>query len=223
MPHRSTGPRSQEPFRLDVSDDAEAFRHHARKASRLKPLPTTKRQREDGDRSPRPLSHPRPLAPTNVTTPRPCPCETLPMTELSIHDWPLPYEPRLAARMSTDIDLVVIHCTELPDLATAREYGERIRYAETQTGNSGHYYIDRDGAPHRSSATCAWPTTRSATTRARSASSWSISGAIRTGTMHGTSIMTEAVPGQRRSTPCSPCCVAVARALAEPALDRRAR
>ncbi|MBX3698822.1 MAG: N-acetylmuramoyl-L-alanine amidase [Dokdonella sp.] len=71
------------------------------------------------------------------------------MTELSIHDWPLPYEPRLATRLSTDIDMVVIHCTELPDLATAREYGERIRYPETQTGNSGHYYIDRDGSIHQ--------------------------------------------------------------------------
>ena len=27
----------------------------------------------------------------------------------------------------------------------AREYGERIHYPESGTGNSGHYYIDRDG------------------------------------------------------------------------------
>jgi N-acetylmuramoyl-L-alanine amidase len=39
---------------------------------------------------------------------------------------------------------VVIHCTELPDLATAREYGEKVLY-ESGAGNSGHYYIDRDG------------------------------------------------------------------------------
>ena len=44
---------------------------------------------------------------------------------------------------------MVIHCTELPDLATAREYGERVLYAESGTGNSGHYYIDRDGRCHR--------------------------------------------------------------------------
>ena len=67
------------------------------------------------------------------------------MTDLTIHDWPLPYEARLAGRAPSAIDLVVIHCTELPDLAMAREFGERIRYEDTQTGNSGHYYIDRDG------------------------------------------------------------------------------
>jgi N-acetylmuramoyl-L-alanine amidase len=44
---------------------------------------------------------------------------------------------------------VVIHCTELPDLATAREYGERILYPQSRTGNSGHYYIDRDGSVQR--------------------------------------------------------------------------
>ena len=58
---------------------------------------------------------------------------------------PLPYVDVLAARESTEIDTVVIHCTELPDLATAREYGERILYPASGTGNSGHYYIDRNG------------------------------------------------------------------------------
>ncbi|HET9034041.1 MAG TPA: N-acetylmuramoyl-L-alanine amidase [Dokdonella sp.] len=67
------------------------------------------------------------------------------MPDIPIHDWPLAYESRLAERPPSAIDLVVIHCTELPDLATAREYGERIRYDDSQTGNSGHYYIDRDG------------------------------------------------------------------------------
>lgn len=66
-------------------------------------------------------------------------------TPLTIHDEPLPYANRLQARALADIDLVVIHCTELPDLATAREYGERIVHA-SGTGNSGHYYIDRDGS-----------------------------------------------------------------------------
>ncbi len=61
-----------------------------------------------------------------------------------VQDQPLPYVHRLDARALTDVDLVVIHCTELPDLATAREYGERIVHA-SGTGNSGHYYIDRDG------------------------------------------------------------------------------
>lgn len=67
---------------------------------------------------------------------------------------PLPYEARLDSRPATQIDLVVIHCTELPDLATAREYGERVLYEERAdgsggTGNSGHYYIDRDGTMHQ--------------------------------------------------------------------------
>jgi N-acetylmuramoyl-L-alanine amidase len=58
---------------------------------------------------------------------------------------PLPYAASLATRSPDAIDLVVIHCTELPDLATARAFGERVLYAESGTGNSGHYYIDRDG------------------------------------------------------------------------------
>ena len=58
---------------------------------------------------------------------------------------PLSYEGRLQPRALEAVDLVVIHCTELPDLATAREYGERIQDAEAGTGFSGHYYVDRDG------------------------------------------------------------------------------
>lgn len=71
------------------------------------------------------------------------------MPALAIDDWPLPYEERLAARPSAAIDLVVIHCTELPDMKLAREFGERIHYEGTQTGNSGHYYIDTDGKVSR--------------------------------------------------------------------------
>jgi len=58
---------------------------------------------------------------------------------------PLPYADALSSREPAGIDTVVIHCTELPDLATAREFGERILYPGSGTGNSGHYYIDRDG------------------------------------------------------------------------------
>ncbi|MGO1068477.1 N-acetylmuramoyl-L-alanine amidase [Lysobacter sp. CA199] len=68
------------------------------------------------------------------------------MPPLNLTPAPLPYETRLQARDRACIDLVVIHCTELPDLATAREYGERVLYADSGTGNSGHYYIDRDGS-----------------------------------------------------------------------------
>ena len=67
--------------------------------------------------------------------------------EPGIHLWPLPYEERLAERPAAQIDLVVIHCTELPDMAMAREFGERQLY-DSGTGNSGHYYIDRDGTVH---------------------------------------------------------------------------
>jgi N-acetylmuramoyl-L-alanine amidase len=63
-------------------------------------------------------------------------------------DQPLPYESLLPERPAADVDLVVIHCTELPDLATARTYGEKVLH-ESGTGNSGHYYIDRDGGLYR--------------------------------------------------------------------------
>ncbi len=57
----------------------------------------------------------------------------------------LPYAGSLATRALTDIDLVVIHCTELPDLDTARAYGERVHYPGSGTGNSGHFYVERNG------------------------------------------------------------------------------
>ena len=92
---------------------------------------------------------------------RPMPSDSLPsdpaLTETGAADPmmppiqvdPLPYEAHLALRASSAVDLVVIHCTELPDLATARRFGEEILYPGSQTGNSGHYYIDRDGALHQ--------------------------------------------------------------------------
>ncbi len=69
--------------------------------------------------------------------------------EPSLQVLPLPYEAKLAQRALSQVDLVVVHCTELPDLASAREYGERVLYPDSGTGNSGHYYIDRDGSCHR--------------------------------------------------------------------------
>ena len=72
-----------------------------------------------------------------------------PTTELAVRMEPLPYEASLEQRRLSQIDLVVMHCTELPDLATAREYAERVLYDATGTGNSGHFYIDRDGSVHR--------------------------------------------------------------------------
>jgi N-acetylmuramoyl-L-alanine amidase len=59
---------------------------------------------------------------------------------------PLTYAASLQHRSLQTIDLVVIHCTELPDLAMARKFGERVVYEGSGTGNSGHYYLDRDGS-----------------------------------------------------------------------------
>ena len=64
---------------------------------------------------------------------------------IPVHHRPLGYETALKIREPASIDLVVLHCTELPDLGAARIYGERIQYPETRTGNAGHFYIDRDG------------------------------------------------------------------------------
>jgi len=70
------------------------------------------------------------------------------MPTLAILDQPLPYAAKLPERPAAAVTLVVIHCTELPDLATAREYGEKVLY-DSGAGNSGHYYVDRDGAVYR--------------------------------------------------------------------------
>jgi N-acetylmuramoyl-L-alanine amidase len=67
---------------------------------------------------------------------------------VNVIDQPLPYVSLLPERPASAVDMVVIHCTELPDLATAREYGERVLY-ESGAGASGHYYIDRDGSIYR--------------------------------------------------------------------------
>ena len=65
---------------------------------------------------------------------------------LKIQQRPLSYVSRLESRRTDSIDLVVIHCTELPDLAMARVWGEKMVHPGSQTGNSGHFYIDRDGS-----------------------------------------------------------------------------
>jgi N-acetylmuramoyl-L-alanine amidase len=61
----------------------------------------------------------------------------------------LTYNDRLETRNTSELNLIVLHCTELPTLEMAREYGERITLPDSQTGFSGHYYIDRDGSIHR--------------------------------------------------------------------------
>ncbi len=60
----------------------------------------------------------------------------------------LPYNDNLESRNVNSIELLVIHCTELPNLKTAREYGEKVHY-KSGTGNSGHYYIGKDGSVYQ--------------------------------------------------------------------------
>ncbi|MBL4602664.1 MAG: N-acetylmuramoyl-L-alanine amidase [Emcibacteraceae bacterium] len=57
----------------------------------------------------------------------------------------LPYWNKLGERYTADLNMIVIHATELTDMDEAREYGERVLY-ESGTGASGHYYIDRNGS-----------------------------------------------------------------------------
>ncbi len=64
---------------------------------------------------------------------------------LPIIDHPLPYLQHLDERSTAAIEGIVIHCTETPNLASARAFGEHVQYPASGTGNSGHYYIDRDG------------------------------------------------------------------------------
>lgn len=61
---------------------------------------------------------------------------------------PLPYHDLLPLRDTRTLDTVVVHCTELPDLAMARAYGEKPLYG-SGTGNSGHFYIDRSGSAYQ--------------------------------------------------------------------------
>ena len=58
---------------------------------------------------------------------------------------PLSYIDRLDSRDPDHINMAVIHCTELPDLDTARQWGEKLVHVNSRTGNSGHFYLDRDG------------------------------------------------------------------------------
>lgn len=66
----------------------------------------------------------------------------------TIQSQPLDYHHKLQKRDMASVDLIVIHSTELPSLEMAREYGQKVHYA-SGTGNSGHYYIDRDGAVYQ--------------------------------------------------------------------------
>jgi len=63
---------------------------------------------------------------------------------IDVTDNKLPYWLKLNARSTSELNMVVIHATELTDMVEAREYGERVLY-DNETGASGHYYIDRDG------------------------------------------------------------------------------
>jgi len=58
---------------------------------------------------------------------------------LEILSRPLSYVDQLESRSTDCINLVVIHCTELPDLDTARIYGKKEMHVTSHTGNSGHF------------------------------------------------------------------------------------
>lgn len=58
------------------------------------------------------------------------------------------YNDKLKSRELSDISLLVIHCTELPDIETARVYAEKVHY-QSGTGNSGHYYISKKGKTYQ--------------------------------------------------------------------------
>lgn len=68
---------------------------------------------------------------------------------MNVRDQFLSYWDVLREREPEEINLIVLHCTELPTLEMAREFGERIQDPETATGFSGHYYVDRDGSVYR--------------------------------------------------------------------------
>jgi N-acetylmuramoyl-L-alanine amidase len=66
--------------------------------------------------------------------------------EPQIKRLPVSYQQRLAPRSAEQIDLLVLHCTELPDLESARRYAEQIHYTESQTGACGHLYVAKSGS-----------------------------------------------------------------------------
>ncbi|ODS31876.1 MAG: N-acetyl-anhydromuranmyl-L-alanine amidase [Candidatus Scalindua rubra] len=69
---------------------------------------------------------------------------------MKIIDNLLSYNNLLKVRDLSSIDIIVFHCTELPTLADARKEGEKIIPGRKEKcGNSGHYYIDRDGQIYR--------------------------------------------------------------------------
>ncbi len=71
------------------------------------------------------------------------------MVKIKIVNDLLPYNDQLKMRDPKQIDMIVLHSTETPTLELAREYGERVIYEESGTGNSAHYYIDLDGKVFR--------------------------------------------------------------------------
>jgi N-acetylmuramoyl-L-alanine amidase len=65
---------------------------------------------------------------------------------LEIAQMPLPYTERLDRRLTTEVDLLLIHGAECADFAALRARAERVRYACSSTGDATHFVIDRDGA-----------------------------------------------------------------------------
>ncbi len=69
---------------------------------------------------------------------------------MDIIDNLLPQNKTLEQRDTKIIDLIVLHCTELPTLEEARRAAEEMRNTDAGTQCvSGHYYVDRDGRVYR--------------------------------------------------------------------------
>lgn len=67
---------------------------------------------------------------------------------MTIIEWLVSWNSRLRRRAPESISLVVLHCTELPTLNSARRAAEESP-RERRRCTAGHYYVDRDGAVYR--------------------------------------------------------------------------
>lgn len=71
------------------------------------------------------------------------------MLELKVVTDPLPGSDLLPRRSLVDVDTVVVHCTELPTLADAREAAQLSEEDGEAALVAAHFYIDRDGRVYR--------------------------------------------------------------------------
>lgn len=70
-------------------------------------------------------------------------------TEPEIIDRLVSWNDQLEGRTPNHINLIVLHCTELPSLEHARRVAERSSTDPEGRCVAGHYYVDRDGRIYR--------------------------------------------------------------------------